>query len=454
MNANWFKYLPGFLCAKLEGRHNLQKIISNTGWLFIDKILRAVALLLVGVWVARYLGPEQFGKYNYSLAFAALFAALASLGLDGIVVRDIAKDPTRRDEILGTAFALKLISGVIVFCLAMISIYLMRPGDKLTQCLVAIFSAGTIFQAFDVIDFWFQSQVQSKFTVYAKNGSFLIFSAVKVGLILLAMPLVAFAWVGLAEVATSSAGLVMVYRRLGNTFSSWVASLATARRLLQEAWPLMFSALSYLVYMRIDQVMIGSMLNDHAVGIYSAATRISETLLALFLLLSSSCFPAFTKLYACDKTSFWTRYHQVTYLYTLVAVALLVGVLLFGRGAMGFIFGRNFSESYDILKIQIFGLIFMANAGLRSTYLTISSNQRFLLATTVFSAIANIFMNYFLIPIYHASGAALATALTQMISLFILNVFFDGTRKMFFIQMKALFFIPPKGTFWKRQVQI
>lgn len=172
MNYILTKCIPSFIRIRLEGRTALQKILANTGWLFVDKILRMGVGLLVGVWVARYLGPEQFGLYNYALSFVALFSAFATLGLDGIVVRDIVRDPSYKNEILGTAFILKLLGGISTLILAVGAVSLLRPHDNLTRWLVGIIAAGTIFQAFDVIDFWFQSQVQSKYTVYAKNVAF------------------------------------------------------------------------------------------------------------------------------------------------------------------------------------------------------------------------------------------------------------------------------------------
>ncbi|MCR4321033.1 MAG: oligosaccharide flippase family protein, partial [Candidatus Brocadiaceae bacterium] len=143
---------------------SLQNILVNTGWLFADRILRMGVGLFVGVWVARYLGPEQFGLYSYALAFVSLFGAFATLGLDGIVVRDIVRDPACKYETLGTAFVLKLIGGSLTFLLVIIAISLLRPHDRLTHWLVGITAVGMIFQAFDTIDFWFQSQVKSKYT--------------------------------------------------------------------------------------------------------------------------------------------------------------------------------------------------------------------------------------------------------------------------------------------------
>ena len=174
MNQSWTRLLPSFIRSRLEGRQTLQKIISNTGWLFADRALRMGVGLLVSVWVARYLGPTQFGQLNYVIAFVALFATFATLGLDGIVVREVVRNPAAEWEILGSAFMLKLCGGALTAVGAVVFISVLRPGDILSRWLVGIVAAGAVFQAFDVIDFWFQSQVLSKYVVLAKNGAFLL----------------------------------------------------------------------------------------------------------------------------------------------------------------------------------------------------------------------------------------------------------------------------------------
>ena len=197
MNQSWIRFLPDFIRSKIEGRHYLQNVISNSGWLFFDNVLRMGVGLFVGVWIARYLGPNQYGQLSYALAFVLLFSSLANLGLDSIAVRNIVRDSSRKDEILGTVFVLKLIGGATAFGVTMVAILLLRPADHLTQWLVGITAAGMIFQAFDTIDYWFQSQVKSKYTVISKNTAFLLISIVKIILIVVKAPLIAFAWTGL-----------------------------------------------------------------------------------------------------------------------------------------------------------------------------------------------------------------------------------------------------------------
>src|SRR5262249_6022839 len=159
MNAVWLRYLPEFLRAKLTDRHNLQALIANSGWLLADRIIRMLVGFFVTAWIARYLAPKLFGQLNYAIAFVALFNAIATLGLDGIVVRELVRHPEKKDEILGSAFVLKLIGGAGAFIVAFATIWLARPMDMETRWLVGIIAAGMLFQAFDVADLWFESQV-------------------------------------------------------------------------------------------------------------------------------------------------------------------------------------------------------------------------------------------------------------------------------------------------------
>lgn len=169
---------------------DLRRIINNTSWLVADKVLRMGISLFVGVWVARYLGPEQFGLYNYAIAFVSLFSTFSALGLNQIIVRNIVLEPSYKDETLGTAFIIKLIGGIAILPLAVGTVAFLRPEENLPQWLVGIAALGMIFRAFEVVDFWFQSQTQSKYSVLAQNAAFILANLVKVVLLQMKAPLI------------------------------------------------------------------------------------------------------------------------------------------------------------------------------------------------------------------------------------------------------------------------
>lgn len=259
MNELFYRLLPTFIRGRLESQSNLRKILANTGWLFADRASRMAVGLFVGVWVARYLGPDEFGLYSYVIALVYLLSPLATLGLDGIVVRDIIREPKAVQEILGSAFFVKFVAAFITLLFVVGIIIWLRPEDIRAQWLAGVIAAGMLFHAFDVIDFWFQSRVQSKYSVYAKNAAFMTVSLGKVVLILAKAPLLAFALVGSMEIVLGAAGLVIAYRWNRQRLRAWRVNLGWAKRLVAESWPAALSALTVVVYMKIDQFMLGWM---------------------------------------------------------------------------------------------------------------------------------------------------------------------------------------------------
>jgi PST family polysaccharide transporter len=212
MNHAWTKLLPSFILTRLDGRLTLQKTIANTGWLFADSILRMGIGMFVGVWIARYLGPKQFGVLSYATAFVALFSAVATLGLDSIVIREVLREPASADEVMGSAFMLKFTGGAVAVVLTVLVISMLHPENSLMHWMVGIIAAGMVFQAFDTIDLWFQSRIQSRYTVYAKSIAFILANMGKVVLVLIHASLIAFAWIGLVEVVIGAAGMVIAYK--------------------------------------------------------------------------------------------------------------------------------------------------------------------------------------------------------------------------------------------------
>lgn len=438
MNDTWLRYLPAFLRARLEGRHNLQKIIGNIGWLFIDKILRMGVGLLVLVWLARYLGPTQFGIYNYAIAFVALFSAIATLGLDRIVVRDIVRDPDSANEILGTAFVLKLVGGVLTLVLTVGVISMMHPDDNLTRWLVGIIAAGTVFQAFDAIDFWFQSQVRSKYTVYAKNAAFLLASIGKIGLILIGAPLIAFAWIGLAEVAIGAVGLVVVYRASGHMLRQWRGTLARGKGLLKDGWPLILSMLAIYIQARIDQVMLGEMIGAGEVGQYSVAMRLIEVFGFIPMIICTSIAPAVTEAKIQGEASYYERLVNLYRLMFALFLIIAVPIILFATQIMVMLFGEEYKAAGVLLALFSVRLFFTNFGVAKSLFITNENLFKYSLITAIVGALINIALNYVLIPKYASIGAIWATIASFSVTIFVIDLFYSRTRPNLKIMLKAV----------------
>lgn len=408
--------VPAFIRRRIAHRPNLVKIVDNIGWLFFDKVLRMGVGLLVGVWVARYLGPEQFGLLNFALAFTGLFGAIAALGLQSIVVRDIVRDPAGARLTLGTAAMLQLVGGLVSFLLILGAIAYLRPDDALSRTIVAILGAMMLLKASEIAVYWFESQVQSKYTVWVQNSVFLVFAAVKVGLILLEAPLSAFVWAMLAEAVVVAAILLLVFNMRGLNITQLQASIGRAQILLKDSWPLILSGIAVTIYMKIDQIMLGQMIGDEAVGIYAAATRISEVWYFAIPIILGSVFPTLANLHANRSDLLTKRWVQAYALMFWLSVAVALMLTLFSGLIINLLFGEAYSGAAFVLAIHAWAGVNVAVGSVWSKWLLLENKLQIGLYGHLIGSVINVGLNLWLIPIYGAAGAALATLASYWIS--------------------------------------
>jgi PST family polysaccharide transporter len=437
MIATWTRYLTAFVRRRIDSRQNLQNILSNTGWLFADKILRMGIGVFVGVWVARYLGPDRFGLFSYATAFVTLFATFATLGLDGIVVRDIVRFPECREEILGTSFLLKLVGGITTLTILVGSVMLFRPGNSLIAWLVGIVAAGTVFQAFDVIDFWFQSQLFAKYTVMARNMAFLLMAMVKIVLIYFKAQLIAFALAGLAEIIIGTAGLVIFYSRTGQNMGKWGWSRIWARKLLKDSWPLILTGAVIAIYMKIDQIMLGSMIGNRSVGLYSAAVQISEIWYFIPGAIVASVYPSLIKARQESITVYYERMQQLYTLLIWLALCIAIPLTFLSSFVVTQLFGEGYAESGPVLSIHIWIALFTFYGVGKSAYIQCENMQMFSVICTSTGALLNVLLNLVLIKKFGIVGAALATLCAQITAAVIIPSLYRRDRVSVFMFFRS-----------------
>ena len=416
------------------------KYFKNTSWIFSEKILRMVVGLFVGVWVARYLGPEQFGLFSYAQSFVGLFTAIATLGLDGIVVRELVKDENRKDELIGTAFWLKVIGAFGVLLILAIAINF-TSNDTYTNTLVFIIASSAIFQSFNVVDFYFQSKVMGKFVVYVNIISLLLSSFVKIALILNEAPLIAFAWVILFDSFILACGFIYFYIKNNSTFNfkNLKFRSKTATLLLKDSWPLVLSGIVISIYMKIDQVMIKEMMDNEAVGIYSAAVRVSELWYFIPVAIVVSLFPAIINAKSQGEDFYHARLQKLYSLMVWMAIIIALPMTFLSDWIIGLLFGQTFIAAGSVLMIHIWTgvLVFLGVAF--SRYLLVENLNKKAFYRTLVGAIINVILNYILIPLYGIQGAAVATLLGQLSANYLYDFFDKDLHQQLKMKTKSFF---------------
>lgn len=433
----WVQILPASLRAKIEHRPDLLKIGSNAAWLFSDKLLRMGVGLVVSVWVARYLGPEDFGLFSFAVALVSLFGALSALGLPGIVVRDIVSDPKSSLETLGTGFALQVAGGVTAFVLLLALIPIIRPHDRSAMTVTAIIGLTLLVKGSESIKCWFESQVQSKYTVWAENAVFAASATAKIGFILAGASLLAFVWVTVLEGLFTAILLFAMYEWAGGRIRAWQFSIARANTLLKQSWPLVLSGIAVMVYMRIDQIMLGHMLNDKAVGIYTAAVRVSEAWYFIPVAIVGSVFPSLLDAKKTSEARYLEQFQKLYDVLVMIALMVAVPVTFLSNQIVEMLFGRDYIEAGAILSIHIWTAVFVF-LGVASGKWFLAENRQLLAFQRVFlGMVVNIALNWMWIPSYGGVGAAVATLISQAVAALLIDVVHKDTRVMFRMKLKA-----------------
>jgi O-antigen/teichoic acid export membrane protein len=440
MPPAWTQYLPAFIKRRIEANPRLQDIIGNTGWMLGDQIVRKLMGLLVALLMARHFGPQLFGEFSYALALVLIVSPFAMLALDAISIRRMVQAPPCRDEVLGTSFMLMVAGGIAAFGLATAAIFLARPVDRLVQWLVIILAAGFIIQAFIAIEFWFESQMQWKFRVFAKTSAFLLLSIVKIGLILMKAPLIAFAWAGLADTTLGSVGLLLVYRLRGYSIRAWRFSRTMARSLLSDSWPLVFSALLTMVYLRIDQVMLGNMVGSGELGLYSVAVQVSEVWYFIPMAICSSVFPAIVEAETVSDELFYARMQKLYGLMTLLAYMVALPVSFFATEVIQILFSSAYTGAGPLAAILVWTGVFTSLGAARNVLIVAKNWTRVNLVSIALGGALNILLNFFLIPTYGAMGAVIATFISYWFAVHGTCFFFKSLRKTGWMLTKAMFY--------------
>lgn len=416
---------------------SFKKYASNASWLMLEKVIRMVVGLFVGVWMARYLGPEGFGLLSYAQSFAYLFAVFSTLGLDGIVTRELVKDETRRDQLLGTAFLMKLIGALVIFPIITLATLFTSAADS-TNLLIYIIATSIIFQSFNVIDFYYQAKVISKYVAWSNTISLLISSLTKIYFILTEAPLIYFAFTLVLDALILALGLVYFYTR-HHKFDvfKWQFKVTTAKYLLLQSWPLILSLFAISVYMKIDQIMIKEMINAEAVGQYAAAVKLVEPIMAMAHIVILSLFPAIVN--AVNDPNKLNQ--RMTSLYSLVfwaGIFIFLATFFIHDYLIHFLYGEAYHQAAAVLLLYVLGLPFAFWVNASSKWFIAKGYQIQLFIRAFFGAVISIILNYLLIPQYHVLGAALATVLTYFFIGFIFDLLSRQTRAQSLLKFKSL----------------
>lgn len=420
---------------KIKSPH-IKKYAANTGWVFADFFLRQGLNIIVGIYVARYLKPELFGLLSYASVYMQILMPFALLGLNQVVIRELVKNEIDKDKILGTAFVLKICSSIVTMTIIVV-LSIIFESVKSLQLYIIIASLSLLFSPFQIIDYFFQAKVQSKFIVYSQQIASITTAIVRLILVLTQAKLTAFVILVAAESFIVAFSLLFFFILKKNSVKKWTFDRGLVSMFKKEIIQILLASFFVSLYVRIDQVMLRYLATDKDLGIYTAAVKLSEPFYVVATLLLSSLFPAIVNGLQISYEEYSKRIQKLYNLLLWIAIICSIIITLFSSLIIDAIYGIDYISSKSVLIIYFWASPFVFLGVVAGNAMMIEKKQKYSIIMTCLGAITNVVLNFILIPLYGVNGAAFATLVSYAGASYFFNFLFPQTRMIFFQQSRG-----------------
>ena len=414
-----------------------QKIVRNLIWAMTGKIVTLLGSFLVGIIVARYLGPEQYGIMSYVISYIAIFQVVANFGLEGIEIREEAKEGADRDVLVGTAFTLKCLLAIITIGITGVTV-MITEQESYVRWLIMLYSISMVLNSFSAIRNYFTALIWNEYVVKTEIMRTLIGAGVKIALLLCKASLVWFIVALLFDSFLIASGYVMAYQKKIASIRKWRIDKATARYYIYQSFPLFLSAVMTTVYMKVDQLMIGNMLKKTSTGIYAVACTFVEICIFIPTILSQTITPVLVNNYQQDKEVYREKAQIFMNITTWICILIAVLISLSSPLIIRYSYGLQYMAAVPVLQLLIFRLIGVASAQISGQLIIIEQTQKYAILRNTAGCIVCIVLNLILLPLYGLYGAAISAVVTSLVAGLIIHLFIPAYRSIFKQQIRCL----------------
>lgn len=413
------------------------KTVMNTAWILCERTYTMVISFIALAYIARYFGPENFGIYNYALSLTILFTAIATLGLQTLTIKEIVVEHIQVNTIVATSFFLRVLGGGVGFLFANVAIFVLRPNDGQVQLIVLITGLSLIFSAFEVFEYWIQAKQKIYLSSIVKIIVFTFVVLAQLSLVFFGSSIIYLAAIYSAKILLIGIGFFAIFYSLNKSFRFYKISLKYCVYILKKSWFLILSGMMITIYTTFDKVMIGELLDDYSVGIYSAAAQIATLWYFLPMAIIVSFKPKIFEKLKKDRIDFNESIQNLYVIITLIGLAASIFISIFSKTIVNIIYGSDYMAASLVLTISVWGGIFATLGTVRSIWLASLNLQKFTLVYTVTGVLLNILLNFILIPIFGIHGAAITTVFSQLFSNVFSLMIFKKTRESSIMIIKS-----------------
>lgn len=395
----------------------LNKSVKNAGWLIWGKIAQMAISLFVSLLTARYLGPSNYGIISYASAYTAFFCSFCTLGINSILVKEFIDYPNEEGKILGTTLTLKAISSFLSAIVIICIVSVVDRNDPTTILVVACSSIGVIFNIFESLNYWFQSRLESKVTAIAAFTAYCVTSAYRVYLMVAGKSVIYFAFATSVDYICVAIILLLVYRRHnGGKFSfSW----NYGKQILKKSYHFIFSGLMVSVYGQTDKIMLKQLISNKEIGYYSTALALCNMWCFILSAIITSAYPSIVEAFNKNDKLFEKRNKQLYAIVFYISGFVSIVFTVFGSMIIGILYGDAYLPAVGPLRIITWYTAFSYLGVARDVWIVCNNCQKYLKYIYLAAAVGNVILNLILIPIWGASGAALASLITQILTIMV-----------------------------------
>jgi O-antigen/teichoic acid export membrane protein len=410
-------------------------VFKNVAWIIGCKVIQSVTNLVIGLLTARYLGPSNYGVISYVASIVAFALPIMQLGLNHTLVKEFIQAPEQEGQILGTALVVNIISSMFCMIGSVAFVAFVDAGETETILVCLLYSLTLLFQATEMTQYWFQSKLLSKYPSIAALCAYLVVALYKIYLLVMQKSVIWFALSNVLDYFLVSVILMVMYRNVGGQRLqlNWLLG----RKMLSRSQYYIIPSLMVMIFQHTDRIMIKMMIGELETGLYSAAITCIGISGFVFSAVIESARPIILELKHKNQERYEVKVTQLYCIITCMSLAQSVGMAVLAKPLIWILYGPEDSESASILTVAVWYITFGYYGSVRNVWILAEEKQQYLTGINVAGAMANVVLNFCLIPAFGAIGAALASLFTQFFTNVIIGFIFKPIRRNNYLMAKS-----------------
>ena len=394
------------------------KVIKNASWIIVCRIIQSIISFLIGIFTARYLGPSNYGLISYASSLVAFALPIMRLGFSDTLVREITLRPEEEGKVLGTSVTLSILASIASIIGISAFTYVANPNEQETMIVCFLYSLSLIFQAVEMIQYWFQAKLMSKYSSVASLAAYCVVSIYKVCILISGKSVAWFAITHVIEACVVAILLLAVYAKKASQRHSF--SLSLGKEMFLRSRHYISSGLMVVIFQQTDRIMLKTMMNESETGFYSAAMTCVGITGFVFSAIIDSARPYVLE--GKDQSDDVFEKRLSTLFSIIIFISLLQAIFmgLLASPLIQILFGKDYAPAANVLQIAVWYIAFGYMGSVRNIWILAEEKQKYLPMINFLGASLNVVANLVLIPILGACGAAIASFATQFFANFIL----------------------------------